>query len=593
MSDKILNAINDIIIKKCKHDDIEPEWIIIWKYIYNQCIPHITTFKSLTFNPIKSNIILTMTTCKRLHLFTQTINSMLNTWIDLPLIDYFFIVDDNSDISDREEMTKIYPFIDFYMKNEQEKGHMNSMNIIYHKLKELDVKYWIHVEDDFLFFYSTTYITTGINGLNKLNTFNVKQIMFNRNYAETIDQINLIGHIPYSDDTYALHNYTTTGGTACQYWPNFSFRPSILDVQTILSLGDFTSEDIFFERAFADKYSKAGYRTAFFNFITNQHIGKLTSELGVNAYMLNKTPQFNEDFKIKVINLKRRSDRLDKIKKSLDIKYNIFSAIDGQSIAYNQEIEKIFRGNDFHSKKTVIACALSHYYIWQELVQSNCPLYIIIEDDATFCTDFKQKILNLIYDLYERDIVFMGYLIFDTFLDNTKNKYYMKSDTTTIHNLEKKLYLGGTHCYSITKTAAVKLLKYIDENGIKHGIDYLMAKVQNVCDVFETVPHLAYIENPKDSDIQYNTDFFKELEVNIDDYIFMEGLDQMDYDICKESDTSIHHLARKTKELNGVAFNTFGYIKSKVEVLEKSTYFSNNDGIYIDKNYYLNIFKKK
>jgi GR25 family glycosyltransferase involved in LPS biosynthesis len=593
MSDKILNTINDIIIKKCKRDDIEPEWIIIWKYIYNQCIPHLTTFKSLTFNPIKSNIILTMTTCKRLHLFTQTINSMLNTWIDLPLIDYFFIVDDNSDISDREEMTNTYPFIDFYMKNEQEKGHMNSMNIIYHKLKELDVKYWIHVEDDFLFFYSTTYITTGINGLNKLSSFNGKQIMFNRNYAETIDQINLIGHIPYADDTYALHNYITTSGTACQYWPNFSFRPSIIDVQTILSLGDFTMDIIFFEREYADRYSKAGYRTAFFNFITNQHIGKLTFEIGVNAYMLNKVPQFNEDFKIKVINLKRRPDRLDRIKNNLYLKYNVVSAVDGQSIAYNQEIEKIFRGNDFHSKKTVIACALSHYYIWQELVQSNCPLYIIIEDDATFCDDFKQKVLNLIYDLYERDIVFMGYLIFDTFLDNTKNKYYIKNNHTTINDLEKKLYMGGTHCYSITKTAAVKLLKYIDENGIKHGIDYLMAKVQNVCNVFETVPHLAYIDNPKDSDIQYNTDFFKELEVNIDDYIFMEGLDQMNYDISKESDTSIHHLAKKTKELNGVAFNTFGYIKSKVEVLEKSTYFSNNDGIYVDKNYYLKTFKKK
>ena len=32
-------------------------------------------------------------------------------------------------------MKKLYPWIDYYMKKEEEKGHLKSMNIIYDKLK--------------------------------------------------------------------------------------------------------------------------------------------------------------------------------------------------------------------------------------------------------------------------------------------------------------------------------------------------------------------------------------------------------------------------------------------------------------------------
>lgn len=587
---KVFNSFNELILKKCKHENVEKELIVVWKYIYKLSVPILTTKKELVFNPIKSNIILTMTSCKRLHLFKQTVNSMLNTWIDLPLIEYFFVVDDNSDEEDRNEMINEYKFIDFYMKNEDEKGHLCSMNIIYNKLKELDVKYWIHVEDDFLFFYSTTYVTTGINGLNSLGSFNVKQIMFNRNYIETIDQINIPGHIPYSDNTYALHDYKLNG-TACRYWPYFSFRPSIIDAKTIISLGNFDSSNVFFERDYANKYNNAGYKTAFLNSVTSIHIGKLCNELGSNAYSLNKIPQFNSDYRIKVINLKRRPDRLEEITKKLNIEHDIVTAVDGNDLIYNEEIETLFKGNDFHSRKNVIGCALSHYYLWKELVESDCPLYVIIEDDASFYDNFKNKLNNILYSLYERDIVFMGYLIYNNVHDKYKYKYCVNSNTISISSLEKKLYLGGTHCYSITKLGAKKILEYIKTNGIKHGIDYLIAKVQDICEVFETVPHLSYIKST-DSDIQFNSDFFTELET-IDDYIFMKGLDQINYDIYKENtDTSLENMRKKTKEMGGIAFNTFGYIKNKIEHLTRSPCFSNKDGIYIHNDYYFNVLKK-
>ena len=70
-----------------------------------------------------------------------------------------------------------------------------------------------------------------------------------------------------------------------------------MDVETILKLGNFDSANQFFEMDYAEKWTKAGYKSAFFNMITNRHIGRLTSERNdtskLNAYALNNESQFN------------------------------------------------------------------------------------------------------------------------------------------------------------------------------------------------------------------------------------------------------------------------------------------------------------
>ena len=109
----------------------------------------------------------------------KTINSLINTWNDYKKIDYWFCVDDNSSKLDKEKMLELYPFVDFYFKMEQEKGHKNSMNIIYDKLVELKPKYWIHIEDDFLFYKPANYIENALEGFKQMDYMNIKQIMFN------------------------------------------------------------------------------------------------------------------------------------------------------------------------------------------------------------------------------------------------------------------------------------------------------------------------------------------------------------------------------------------------------------------------------
>jgi len=249
-----------------------------------------------------AQIIITFTTCKRLDLFKQTVNSIINMWHDVNQIDYWFCVDDNSSEEDRTKMKAAYPFIDFYMKTPDEKGHRPSMNIIWNKLKELNPHYWIHMEDDFLFHSPGEYIKQPIQMINDAQRLghNVRQILYNRNYGETIKDYNIKGHtiirdVPYN---FAMHVHKTGifNYANSHYWPHYSFRPSFIDVNAVLILGNYDSENQFFEMDYANRWYSNGFLSGFYNKITNRHIGRLTSERHnnnlPNAYELNDESQF-------------------------------------------------------------------------------------------------------------------------------------------------------------------------------------------------------------------------------------------------------------------------------------------------------------
>lgn len=238
-------------------------------------------------------IMMTITTCKRFDLFEQTMNSILKMWKDIDKIDYFYCVDDNSSIQDREKMKKIYPFFEYYFKSEEEKGHRESMNIIWNKLDEIKPTYWIHLEDDWLFFKSEKYITNAINILEKYQDQNVQQVVFNKHYGLMMSQMDINGGIVLEPGVILHEKTENITGRNCAYWPHYSLHPSVIRTSTILKLGNYNSINSFFERDYADKYYSNGYKTAFFSSIYSLHIGKQHWEKeGKNAYALNEINQF-------------------------------------------------------------------------------------------------------------------------------------------------------------------------------------------------------------------------------------------------------------------------------------------------------------
>ena len=226
------------------------------------------------------------------------------------------------------------------------------------------------MEDDFLFYHPMDYITQATSALknNAAISAGIKQIVFNRNYAETVDNYKSKGHLPTAIPGIVLHdhnpNESITHYQNSHYWPHYSFRPSLIDAKTIIKLGNYDSPNKFFERDYADKWHKANYRTAFLDRITHKHTGRLTWEINKssvkNAYELNGENQFNhQDIKkIKLLNLERRPDRKEQATKllnevALNNEYIIFNAVDGNQLEPTLELKLLFDGNDFGATQSI------------------------------------------------------------------------------------------------------------------------------------------------------------------------------------------------------------------------------------------------
>ena len=581
--------------------------------------PVLSSRSAITIPPFNEEskpvrVMLTITTCKRFDLFEQTVSSLLNTWTDLSKVEYFFCVDDNSTQRDRTKMKTAFPFFDYYMKRKGEKGHRASMNIIYEKLKEVQPTYWIHMEDDWVFFKKDAYIQKSIDFLEKYESRDIHQILYNRHYGETYDCWDTNGGEPLEKGFLVHLKSDSIPGRNCGYWPHYSFRPSMIRTKTILELGNYDSENTFFERDYADRYFAKGYKSAFFNTICSIHIGKLTSDkTGTNAYTLNQMGQFgaNEGSakaqSAYVLNLLRRTDRKEAVEVAMDAAgvkdgdYEFFEAIDGKELVLTDDIGKLFMGNDFGSRRGVIGCALSHYTLWKQLMaDATNEYYTIFEDDITLVDGFKAKwdsakgAADAGNGKADTDMIFLGYHV----------REENKSTITAVPEnpiedkipLKKDVYIGGFYGYIITKKGAKKLLDYISQNGIRHGIDYLIKIIPDFVS-YNCQPHIVMSEwvtscsSHVDTDIQKDYTSFdinSVIKVNEDDWVFYEGVDSGDGDIRGVGRNSVPEIMAEASCSNAcIAFNTLGFLKSAVKYPFFPTPYINTpgSGIYVKKEY--------
>lgn len=277
-------------------------------------------------------VVFTITTCKRFDLFTKTMNSFLTCCQDVHLVDRWICVDDNSSEEDRKKMRELYPFFYFYLKGPEDKGHSRSMNIIAEAVKNYSAgapMYWLHMEDDWHFVEKRRYITPAINILelhSKDDTGNIGQVLFNKNYTETLDNI-IPGGFPrvLEVDTpsstaasrsstaasrYLVHEHYATGSQKMKelnarlkrgnnaYWPHYSLRPSLCKTEILEKVGPYRDDVTHFEMDFANRYKSLGYVSAFFDTVCCVHTGRLTTEINTdkpNAYSLNNENQFGKN----------------------------------------------------------------------------------------------------------------------------------------------------------------------------------------------------------------------------------------------------------------------------------------------------------
>jgi len=294
-------------------------------------------------------------------------------------------------------------------------------------------------------------------------------------------------------------------------------------------------------------------------------------------------------FKTFIINLKKRNDRKERIynlfKKENINNYFFYEAFDGKKLELNLEIKNLFKYNDFNNRKNIIGCALSHYNIWLDLIKdNNSDYYIIFEDDITLCDNFIYYFneINSIFSskLDKIDILLLGY-------HNYKKKEFTK--IIDLSDFDKDNFVGGTFGYIVSKDGAKKLIKYIENNGIKHGIDYLFKIIDNL-NIFELNPNIVFsnwvknVTDNIDSDIQKDYDSFNFNDIHEHyNYLFVSNKDQINNDILFKPDATIDDMFKISYRDNNIhAFNTIGFFKNRIENLTVTDFYkSTTDGIYI------------
>lgn len=443
----------------------------------------------------------TITTCKRLSLFKETMNSFLTCCKDKHLIKEWICVDDNSDECDREEMKKLYPFFKFMFKTPELKGHSISMNLITNMVK---TPYVFHMEDDWKFIVKKNYIT---ECLEILSTNNVHQCALNRNYAE-VENFEIKGGLFRTTNNgtrYYIHEYCKNEEEykhfyakygECKnsaYWPHYTLRPSLILTKVFNTIGSFNIKAPHFEMEYAHRFTSLGYKTGFMEGIYCLHIGRLTSERHdqtiQNAYTLNgmnqftTTPQSTTNPYVVVVNLDRRPDRMVKFN-GLDIKR--FSAIDGTKLLPTFQLQRIFQGNDYNMCRGMVACALSHMCIWIDFLYNKPSLeYItIFEDDIKFEKNIFENIKPITEYYNNWDIIYLGHL--------AKNK--TQSQQPVLH-LEKwsthtsfRKSFGGTLAYIISKKGAAAMLEFINKRGMSNCIDTMQQLAADKLNVYYVSP---------------------------------------------------------------------------------------------------------
>lgn len=225
-----------------------------------------------------------------------------------------------------------------------------------------------------------------------------------------------------------------------------------------------------------------------------------------------------------VINLERKTDRkkemIDKVDYMLhDIEF--FKAVEGRG--NNVANETIFRLTEqylfkkknpygYISKNGEFGCALSHYFVWKDIVKKvedgiydENQVICVFEDDINFTTRYIEKLMKVLSSLSvsEWKFCFLGHTDDIPGIDKITPAFDENVSLVRINGHSKRTHAGGSFAYLINYKGALAFLNCVDKYGISQAIDWFLFEMADEIEMYKTYPHLVVSEvNSIDTDIQ-------------------------------------------------------------------------------------------
>lgn len=235
-----------------------------------------------------------------------------------------------------------------------------------------------------------------------------------------------------------------------------------------------------------------------------------------NAYIINTDTSYSDCPIIKysyinlnkfvdniyLINLERRTDKLEKVSKKLcklNIKFEKFNAVDGSNIKIRDEwIQCLEKGSRITSPGAY-GCLLSHLQIIKNAKQENFKNILIFEDDIIFHKEFNNELRKLNSVPNDYSIIYLGGTQFKHVGNNFSiNRNYYKGNETY-----------GTFAYIIKNTMFDILIDILEKR--QYDIDFSLCAIQKLYNCYVLWENLV-IADLSNSDIrveQYTYETFK------------------------------------------------------------------------------------
>jgi len=233
-----------------------------------------------------------------------------------------------------------------------------------------------------------------------------------------------------------------------------------------------------------------------------------------------------------VVNLKRREDRLNEFMTNCKLEnVNVEYGFDGKNPDNeNVEEQKIFNLNLEYTKNNKnltyngeIGCFISHIRIFEKIVKNNYKYAFIFEDDAIFCNNFKNKLINVMYSVPDNfDVLYIGGRFTENFIMESPysiqiNKYISQynweyvdehiKNNSNDYNINIAKYERTTHSYVISNKFAkiilnefYTILNNIMNKPIDNFIIHTLYKYN--CNVYNSIPLLCHSPFISNSDIR-------------------------------------------------------------------------------------------
>lgn len=174
--------------------------------------------------------------------------------------------------------------------------------------------------------------------------------------------------------------------------------------------------------------------------------------------------------KVFLINLKRSADRRYRVTKQLQnqgILYEIVEAVDGAELSRASLLE-YYENKETTLPSGFLACGISHYKVYQKIVEEEIPISLILEDDVVLDSSFHSIIDRIKQISVGNEIVLLHAQAVHPVCITRKNSVLLHGSKMIHYVMPFHGGLGSTAGYIIPLSVAKK---FVSSYPMKYWVD--------------------------------------------------------------------------------------------------------------------------